>query len=261
MRTASETNEELRKRSDLLWGAGPKSSRGPKASLSPDDVVQAAMEIADEEGLGALSMHVLAAKLGFTTMALYRYFPSKDALIDAIIDAGLGAPPKPKRRGTWRQDVRHWAYAKRAMMIARPWVAELPFVAAPHGPNWLSWHEAFLQAVANTGVGPEDMMDMLGIVDGFVRGNSDTVVSLARAQARGISFEEWAAAVGADLARAINNPDYPVLSAILTSESGGISESSPLPKRKGKPRTMEEHFDFGLERVLDGIQMYIDSQR
>jgi hypothetical protein len=93
-----------------------------------------------------------------------------------------------------------------------------------------------------------------------VRGNSDTAISLARAEARGIPFEEWAAAVGADLARAINDPRFPILSAILSSESGGISPSSSVPARGGRPRTHEEHFDFGLERVLDGIQLYIDSQ-
>jgi hypothetical protein len=65
---------------------------------------------------------------------------------------------------------------------------------------------------------------------------------------------------GADLARAINDPRFPILSAILSSESGGISPSSSVPARGGRPRTHEEHFDFGLERVLDGIQLYMDSQ-
>jgi len=65
--------------------------------------------------------------------------------------------------------------------------------------------------------------------------------------------------VGADLCRAIDDPRYPNLSAILTSQSGGISDSSPLPVRAGKPRTMEEGFHFGSERGLDGIKRYVDS--
>jgi hypothetical protein len=92
-----------------------------------------------------------------------------------------------------------------------------------------------------------------------VRGNSDTAISLARAVSRGVSIEEWAKAVGADLCRAINDPRYPRLSAILSSSSGGISGESPLPARGGRPRTMDEGFDFGLERVLDGIERYLDS--
>jgi hypothetical protein len=48
-------------------------------------------------------------------------------------------------RGDWRAEVARWAHAKRAMLIARPWLAELPFVAAPHGPNRLSWLEALAE--------------------------------------------------------------------------------------------------------------------
>lgn len=104
-------------------------------------------------------------------------------------------------------------------------------------------------------------MDMLSVVHAYVSGASDTAISLARAVSRGISPDAWAKAVGADLCRAINDPRYPCFSTILTSHSGGISDTSPLPARDGKPRTMDESFDFGLERVLDGIERYIDSMQ
>ena len=259
IRTASD-GEELRQRSELLWDAQLRPSRGPKPTLSREDVVRAAIGVADGDDLAALTMHAVAERLGFTTMALYRYFPNKEALIDASVDAALGTPPQRSGpREGWRQEVKHWAYAKRAMLCARPWLAELPFVAAPHGPNWLSWHEAFLQTIADTGLSPEDMMDVLSVVHGYVSGSSDTAISLARARSRGSSFEDWAQAVSADLCRAISDPRYPILSAILSSQSGGISEASPLPARGGRPRTLDESFDFGLERVLEGIQRYIDS--
>jgi AcrR family transcriptional regulator len=252
--------EELRKRSELLWDAPLRPSRGPKPALSRADVVEAAISIAAKEGLAALTMHAVAKRLGFTTMAIYRYFPSKEALIDASVDAAMGLPPQRRDpRLGWRQEVKHWAYAKREMLCSRPWLAELPFVAAPHGPNWLSWHESFLQTIADTSLSPEDMMDMLSIVHGYVGGSSDTAISLARARSRGVSDEQWAQAVSADLQRAINDPRYPMLSSIFLSASGGISATSPLPARQGRPRTMDESFDFGLERVLDGIQHYMDS--
>ena len=258
---STESNaEDLRKRSGLLWDAQQRPGRGPKPMVCRDDVVQAAISIADRDGLAALTMQAVAERLGFTTMALYRYFPNKEALIDASVDAALGTPPqRTGPREGWRKEVKHWAYAKRAMLCSRPWLAELPFVAAPHGPNWLSWHEAFLQTIADTGLSPEDRMDVLSVVHGYVSGSSDTAISLARATSRGISFEEWAQAVSSDLCRAINDPRYPMLSAILSSKSGGISEGSPLPARGGRPRTMDESFDFGLERVLDGIERYMDS--
>jgi AcrR family transcriptional regulator len=257
---AGSVGEALRKRSGLLWDDQQRPSRGPRPALSRSEVVQAAIRVADEGDLAALTMQAVAQRLGFTTMALYRYFPNKEALIDACVDAAMGAPPETGRTGQgWRADVKRWAYAKRAMLCARPWLAELPFVAAPHGPNWLGWHEAFLSTISDTGLSPEDMMDMLSVVHGYVSGSSDTAISLSRARSRGISFEEWAQAVGEDLCRAIDDPRYPTLSAILSSKSGGISKESPLPARNSRPRTLDESFDFGLERVLDGIGLYIDA--
>jgi AcrR family transcriptional regulator len=253
-------NQELQQRSELLWDAQLRPSRGPKPALTRADVVQAAISIAAEEGLIALTMHAVAKRLGFTTMALYRYFPNKEALIDASVDTAMGTPPtREGPREGWQQEVKYWAYAKREMLCLRPWLAELPFVAAPHGPNWLSWHEAFLRTIVDTGLSPEDMMDVLSVVHGYVSGSCDTAISLARATSRGISNEEWAQAVGADLCRAINDPRYPILSAILTSDSGGILPTSPLPARAGQPRTVDESFEFGLDRVLDGIQLYMNS--
>lgn len=245
---SARIDPELRRRSELLWEDRSLATRGPKPALSSDDIVRAAMEIADENGLGAVTMKAVAERLGFTTMALYRYFPSKETLLDAIVDAGIGLPPAPpEQRGDWRAEVTRWAHAKRAMLCARPWLAELPFVAAPHGPNWLSWVEAVVDPLSRTGLSAADVGQMLNVIDGYTRGASDTAISLARARARGVSEREWAAAVGADLGRAIGDPRFPKFAAILTAPSDG------------KPRTMEESFDFGLQRVLDGIELYIRS--
>jgi len=248
MGAAIRIDPVLRRRSQLLWEDRTPASRGPKAGLTPDDVVQAAIEIADEEGLAAVTMHAVAAKVGFTTMAIYRYFPNKEALYDAIVDAGMGLPPRPAEpRDNWRSEVTRWAHAKRAMMIDRPWLAELPFVAAPHGPNWLSWLEAVADSLSRTGISGVLVGQMLSIVDGYTRGASDTAISLSRAQRSGTTTEQWAGAVGADLGRAIGDPRFPAFAALLTAPSDG------------KPWTMDESFDFGLQRVLDGIELYVTS--
>jgi AcrR family transcriptional regulator len=248
MQASVRIDPDLRRRSELLWDDRSRPTRGPKPGLTPDDVVQAAIRIADEQGLAALTMQAVAAKLGYTTMAIYRYFPNKEGLYDAIVDAGMGLPQRPTEpRGNWRAQVTQWAHAKRAMLMARPWLAELPFVAAPHGPNWLSWLEAVVDPLSSTGLNAADIGQALSVIDGYTRGASDTAISLARARARGTSDEEWAAAVGADLGRAIGDPRFPKFAAVLTAPSDG------------RPRTLEESFDFGLQRVLDGIELYIKS--
>jgi len=249
MQASVRVDPHLRRRSELMWEDRPRPTRGPKPGVTPDDVVQAAIQIADEEGLSAVTMHAVAARLGFTTMAIYRYFPNKEALYDAIVDAGMGRPPRlTEPRGNWRAEVARWAHAKRAMLCARPWLAELPFVAAPHGPNWLRWLEAVVDSLSSTGLSSADMGEMLSIIDGYTRGASDTAISLARARARGASDQEWAAAVGADLGRAIGDARFPKFAALITAPSDG------------KPRSMEESFDFGLQRVLDGIERYIQTR-
>lgn len=248
MQASVRVDPELRRRSQLLWDDRAQSTRGPKASLTPDDVVQVAMQLADEDGLGAVTMSAVSARLGFTTMAIYRYFPSKEALLDAIVDAGLGLPPRPpKQRGDWRSELAQWARAKRAMLCERPWLAELPFVAAPHGPNWLSWLEAVIDALSVTGLDSADMGEVLSILDGYTRGASDTAISLSRARARGITAAQWASEVGADLGRAIGDPRFPHFAALLTTPSNR------------RTRTMDESFEFGLSCVLDGIERYVDA--
>lgn len=247
MQASVRGDPALRRRSELLWEERTRPSRGPKTGRTAEQVVQAAVAIADEEGLGAVTMHAVAARLELTTMALYRYFPSKEALYDAIVDAGLGpAPSLPS--GGWRAQVSRWAHAKRAMLCSKPWLAELPFVASPHGPNWLSWLEALAAALSPTGLGAADVGQMISVVDGYTRGASDTSISLARTLARGGTEAEWAAAVGADLGRALGDPRFPCFAAIVTAP----------PERR--PRTMEESFDFGLQRVLDGIERYVEAQ-
>jgi AcrR family transcriptional regulator len=250
MQASANVDPELRRRSELLWADRSPGTRGPKRAVTPEDVVQMAVQIADEEGLAALTMHAVSSRLGFTTMAIYRYLPNKEALYDAIVDAGLGLPPRPlDPSGDWRDEVAHWARAMRAMLCARPWLAELPFVAAPHGPNWLSWLEALARPLALTGLPATDVGQMISVVEGYTRGASDTSISLARARRRGISEQEWVAAVGADLGRAIGDPRFPTFAALITAPSSGHS------------RTQDESFDFGLERVLDGIEHYVKAQQ
>ena len=94
MEASVRVDPELRRRSELLWDNRLQPTRGPKPGLTPADVVRSAIEIANADGLSAVTMHAVAARLGFTTMALYRYFPNKEALLDAVIDAGIG-PPRP----------------------------------------------------------------------------------------------------------------------------------------------------------------------
>ena len=74
---------------DYLWGGRSGATRGPKPGLSLEGIAEAAIAIADAEGLAAVSMQRVAADLGFTKMSLYRYLPGKAELVALMVERGL----------------------------------------------------------------------------------------------------------------------------------------------------------------------------
>lgn len=77
---------------EVLWGPGPRPTRGPKPALSLERIARAGIEAADSDGLAAISMQRVAERLGFTKMSLYRYVPGKAELIALMTDTAIGAP-------------------------------------------------------------------------------------------------------------------------------------------------------------------------
>ena len=93
---------------DFLWGEPARPTRGPKPSMSLTRIADAAIAIADAEGLAAVSMQRVAADLGFTKMSLYRYLPGKAELVALMVERALGEPPA--RTGQdWRDALADWA--------------------------------------------------------------------------------------------------------------------------------------------------------
>src|SRR5580693_8990221 len=86
---------------DLLWGTAQRPRRGPRPSLSLEQIVTEAIALADAEGLANLSMQHVAERLGCAKMALYRYVPGKTELVALMVDAGLGDPPEVPGGASW----------------------------------------------------------------------------------------------------------------------------------------------------------------
>lgn len=231
-------------RADLLWGTGERHGRGPKPGLTLDRIVQTGIELAASEDLHAVTMCSVGEQLGVTTMALYRYVPGKEALIDAMVQAALGSPPQVDR-GAWRAGLERWARADRAIFGRHPWLLDLA-TCAPVGPNWLAWLEAGLLALSDTGLTPAEMIAVVGVLDGHARSDAQTARGVVR-DPRGSGWaEEWHASFFRVLERNINNPRYPTLSRLVTS--GAFNEEG-------------DEFEFGLQRVLDGIETFIQARR
>ncbi len=133
---------------DLLWGRRERGKRGPRPGLSADAIVDAAVRIADAEGLEAISMARVAAELGFTTMSLYRYVASKDELLQLMFNASaLGAESLVIEGDDWRSRLRSWAVIQRDMLDRHPWITQMPMAAPPLAPNSLHFVERALETM------------------------------------------------------------------------------------------------------------------
>src|SRR5215468_10419881 len=102
---------------DLLWGRRGRGKRGPRPGLSADAIVEAAIRVADAEGLEAVSMARVAHELGFTTMSLYRHVASKEELLQLMWNgSATGAEDLVIDGDGWRSRLREWAIIQRDMI-------------------------------------------------------------------------------------------------------------------------------------------------
>ena len=170
---------------DLLWGRRERGRRGPRPGLSADAIVEAAVRVADAEGLEAISMARVAAELGVTTMALYRYVASKDELLQLMFDASaLGAESLVLEGDGWRSRLRAWAIIQRDMLDSHPWITQMPMPAPPLAPNSLHFVERALQALDGTGLTGAEKMRVIGLLASYSLNEARMANDAARA-ARG----------------------------------------------------------------------------
>jgi AcrR family transcriptional regulator len=150
-----ELPESLRR----LWSrAGPAKER--RTNLSLERIVSAAIEIADTEGLAALSMARLADRLGSAPMSLYRHVVSKEELYDFMIDAAAGELGATVTND-WRAGLTAWIADLMAIYRQHPWILQLPLTRPPLEPGQLEWLERGLRVQQAT---PLTMTEKMGIV-------------------------------------------------------------------------------------------------
>jgi AcrR family transcriptional regulator len=228
---------------ELLWGTREPSTRGPKPGLTVEQIVRAAIAIADAEGLDALSMRRLAGELGVGTMSLYRYVPGKAELVDLMLDAIHVDSAQPDAGVTgWRALLEYYARAGWALLQRHPW-AITAYTRPVLGPNVLDSYEAVLAAAAETGLEPGDLLNAAELVSGYVDGAARRDAEITEAERRtGVTEEQWWAARESLWERYFDVERYPTITALW--ESGAYDARA-------------DAFEFGLQRVLDGIEAHL----
>lgn len=128
----------------------PPRPRRPRGSLTPAEILAAAEIVAADNG-DALTIRAVAAELGASAMALYRYFPTKDDLMDALLDSVLQRIEWPAPTA-WRDELRDLALAHSRLLADHPW-AVLPLFASPSpGAGATAIGDRYLAILARGGI-------------------------------------------------------------------------------------------------------------
>lgn len=239
---------ELPPRLALAWGVAERPERVPRRELSIERIVEAAVEIADAEGLGGVSMARVAKSLGFTTMSLYRYVTSKDDLLLLMQEVAFDVEfPPAHDPADWRAELREWALLTLAMYRRHPWVLDIPITGAPMTPNNLRAADAGLRALRSAPLEDSEKVATILLVNGYTRNAAVLGRDLQRAADQ--SEDTYDAAGIADTLRAlVDEVRFPYLRPLV--ERGTYVPEVP---------ELDDVDDvaWGLERTLDGIAAYV----
>ena len=238
----------------LLWRDQKRPTRGPRPGLTVDRIVAAAVELADAEGLAALSMRRVAERLGVGTMSLYTYVPGKAELLDVMLDTVLGEVARPDGTGGWRAGLELRAREDWALFHRHPWMLQISPSRALLGPNETELFEAALRVVDGIGLGGPEMVLVVSLVADYTRGAADLAVGAAEAERRtGISDEQWWAAREPLFDKYFDPSRYPTV--VRVAAAGAFEQ--PAGDAAYTVAQAQESFEFGLARVLDGIETFV----
>jgi AcrR family transcriptional regulator len=235
---------------DLLWRTRTPPAKGPKPRLDLDQIVKAAMDVADADGLATLSMRKVAELLGVGTMSLYTYVPGKAELIDLMFDQAV-AGPNEHVEGTWRERLERIAHENWWRYHRHPWLLEITMVRPVLGPNVIARYDHELQAVDGIGLTDVEMDAVVSLIAGHVEGAARRALEAAHAErSTGQSDEEWWAERAPLLEKLLEPERYPTAGRV--GQAAGEEHNAAYAP--------EHSFEFGLERILDGVQALVDGR-
>ncbi|MET0696180.1 MAG: TetR/AcrR family transcriptional regulator C-terminal domain-containing protein, partial [Acidimicrobiia bacterium] len=159
----------------LLWrseGVEPAAStRGPKPRLEIDEIVTAAIAVADANPSVGLSMRAVAEQLGVTAMALYGYVPDKGSLVALAYDAIHAEMADHEHDdGDWRERTIGWAEELVALFVRHAWALRVSYARPVLGPNEQRVLESLIGVLRTTEQEPDRMRRVVGLIFYSVRG-------------------------------------------------------------------------------------------
>ncbi|MEU1553836.1 TetR/AcrR family transcriptional regulator [Streptomyces scabiei] len=246
--TETSGSGDIVRTQQLLWDTGPRPSRGPKPGLTLDRIVQAAVRVADTEGLHALSMRRVATELGTGTMSLYRYVPGKGELLDLMLDRVQRPSENPADLGDggWRSALEALGRATLALYRRHPWLLQVNQSRPVLGPSALDGMEKVLSRIKSMGLTDPELVSAIIAVDSYVVGAARTQLYEQEAEHRtGLTDAEFWQAQAPVLEQLMLSGRYPLLAGLSEDAFGAEFD----------------HFEFGLQCVLDGLETLVTRRR
>jgi AcrR family transcriptional regulator len=210
-------------------------SAKPRAPLSRERVLTAALVLADKGGIESLTMRKLGQELGVEAMSLYNHVANKDDILDGIVDLVFGEIALPAERGPWKPAMRGRAISAHEALLRHPWAPSLMQSRTRPGPATLRHHDSVLGSLRNAGFTLVMAAHAVSVIDGYVYGFALQQINLP------LQSREQVAVVGANILRQLAG-EYPHLAEMITDHAM-------------KPGyDYAEEFEFGLDLILNGLE-------
>ncbi len=214
---------------------GPRAGDAPP--LSKDRILRAAIGVADQEGLGALTMRRLGAELGVEAMSLYKHVANKEAILDGVVELIAGEIEVPGDAG-WRDAMRRRAESTREVLAAHSWAIGLLESRGSMGPATMRSLDTMLGILRSAGFSIDDAVHGLWLLDSYVYGHVIQETSLVL---------QGSEAAGRDLPPDLG-AEYPHLAELLE-------------QARQSAFSVDEVFRSRLERILDALEPTAPRQR
>ncbi|MBW8802719.1 MAG: hypothetical protein AUG49_17365 [Catenulispora sp. 13_1_20CM_3_70_7] len=225
-----------------LWERLESAPRSGRATLTHTRIAEAAVALADAEGLEALSMRRLAIELGVATMALYRYVVSKDELLELMIDAVVEPDALTADPADWRAVFREIGLRRRRTALAHPWLiaaqAQVPSLLTPARNEVAERMIGALEPLPLTG---DQKMQFIRVVDAFTNGAAGAEVN------RRMMMRRRGHGADGDVRLLLRESMRWLL------RSGRYPRMAKLVQEGLAPVDSAAEFELGLAAVLDGL--------
>jgi AcrR family transcriptional regulator len=188
--------------------AQPRREERPR--LSRERVLEAAMTVADEGGIDALTIRSLAQSLGVKPMSVYYYVANKDEILDGIVDLVFSQIELPRADGDWRAEIHRRAHSARRVLRAHPWAIGLMESRTTPGPATVRHHDAVIATLRGAGFSHALTAHAYALLDSYTYGFA--------LQEVGLPFEgsDSVAEIAEPIMERFATGDYPHLTEMAT---------------------------------------------